>query len=146
MADQWEERLQAIRIRMEADVANGRADDLELGPFQKLRRALVCDSAYLAERFDRGFYAFQECRAHIDRPPSEYWKEFYYDTVNFDPRCLELALDFAGPSQILAGSDYPHQIGSLEKMLESINKLEIRGADRDAILGGNTARLLGLDV
>ena len=101
---------------------------------------------YLAERFDRGFYAFEECRARIDRPPSEYLKEFYYDTVNFDPRCLELALDFAGPSQILAGSDYPHQIGSLEKMLESINGLEIRGADRDAILGGNTAGLLGLDA
>jgi len=99
---------------------------------------------YLAERFDRGFYAFEDCRANIDKPPSEYLKKFYYDTVNFDPRCLELALDFAGPSQILAGSDYPHMIGSLEKMIESLNGLDISDEDRAAIFGGNAARLLGL--
>ncbi len=99
---------------------------------------------YLAERFDRGFYAFEDCRANIDKPPSAYLTKFYYDTVNFDPRCLELALDFAGPSQILAGSDYPHMIGSLEKMIESLNGLDISDEDRAAIFGGNAARLLGL--
>ena len=30
---------------------------------------------------------------HIDRPPSAYLKQFYYDTVNFDPNCIELAID-----------------------------------------------------
>ena len=99
---------------------------------------------YLAERFDRGFYAFADCRANIDKPPSEYLKKFYYDTVNFDPKCLELALDFAGPSQILAGSDYPHMIGSLEGMIGSIGGLDITEQDRAAIFGGNAARLLGL--
>ena len=32
---------------------------------------------YLAERLDRGFEAFSECRANIPRPPSEYLKQFY---------------------------------------------------------------------
>ena len=73
---------------------------------------------YLAERLDRGFDAFSECRAHIPRPPSEYLKNFYYDTVNFNPRAMQLAIDFAGADHILAGSDYPHQIGSIPKMLE----------------------------
>ncbi|HUJ13327.1 MAG TPA: amidohydrolase family protein, partial [Thermoanaerobaculia bacterium] len=66
---------------------------------------------YLVERLDRGFHAFKECRANIDRPPSEYLRKFYYDSVNFDPRALQLAIDFAGADHILAGSDYPHQIG-----------------------------------
>ena len=39
---------------------------------------------YLAERFDRGYEAFAECRANISRAPSTYLKQFYYDTVNFD--------------------------------------------------------------
>src|SRR5437764_12568302 len=75
---------------------------------------------YLAERLDRGFEAFSECRAHISRPPSEYLRRFYYDTVNFDPRALELAISFAGGDHILAGSDYPHQIGSIPKMLKTL--------------------------
>ena len=99
---------------------------------------------FLAERFDRGYEAFKQCRAHISRPPSEYLKSFYYDTVNFDPNALQFAIDFAGADHLLAGSDYPHQIGSIEKMLASINALTISQADKAAILGENTARLLNL--
>jgi len=98
---------------------------------------------YLAERLDRGFHAFRECRANIPRPPSDYLKQFYYDTVNFDARALELAIAFAGADHILAGSDYPHQIGSIPSMLGSIRGLKISEEDRAAIFGGNAARLLG---
>jgi len=100
---------------------------------------------YLAERLDRGFRAFSECRAHISRPPSEYLKNFYFDTVNFDPRALRLAIDFAGADHLLAGSDYPHQIGSIPLMLESIRALQIPEPQRAAIFGGNAARLLGFE-
>ena len=99
---------------------------------------------YLAERLDRGFEAFSECRANIPRPPSDYLKRFYYDTVNFDLRALELAVDFAGVGRILAGSDYPHQIGSIPKMIETLNRLNVSQEDRAAIRGGNAARLLAL--
>lgn len=98
---------------------------------------------YLAERLDRGFHAFAECRAHIDRPPSDYLKRFYYDTVNFDPGALALALEFAGADHLLAGSDYPHMIGSLRKMRESIERLPVSEAQRAAVRGGNAERLLG---
>ena len=99
---------------------------------------------YIAERFDRGFHAFRDCRAHIQRPPSTYLREFYFDTVNFDVRALELAIAFAGADHILAGSDYPHQIGSIPAMLDAMQKLPISDADRAAILGLNAAKLLSL--
>lgn len=99
---------------------------------------------YLAERLDRGFEVFSECRANIPRPPSHYLKRFYYDTVNFDLHALQLALDFAGADHLLAGSDYPHQIGSLPKMVETLNRLNVSAEERVAISGGNAARLLGL--
>jgi aminocarboxymuconate-semialdehyde decarboxylase len=99
---------------------------------------------YLVERLDRGFEAFDDCRAQIKRPPSDYLRNFYYDTVNFNPRALELAIAFAGVDHILAGSDYPHQIGSIPKMLESINALKISDQDKAGIFGGNAALLLGL--
>ncbi|MGA2772705.1 MAG: amidohydrolase family protein [Bryobacteraceae bacterium] len=99
---------------------------------------------YLAERLDRGFYAFAECRANIPRPPSEYLKRFHYDSVNFDGHALQLGIAFAGVEHILAGSDYPHQIGSIPRMLESIRGLDVSESERAAIFGGNAARLLGV--
>ena len=97
---------------------------------------------YLAERLDRGYRAFPECRENLSRPPSEYLKQFYYDTVNFDVGALELAIEFAGADHVMAGSDYPHQIGSPRLMLESIGKLAITDEERANVLGKNAGRLL----
>ncbi len=99
---------------------------------------------YLAERLDRGYHAFKECRANIKRLPSEYLKTWHYDTVNFDGHALQLAINFAGVDRVLAGSDYPHQIGSIPAMLSSLRGLDVSEADRSKILGGNAARVYGL--
>jgi aminocarboxymuconate-semialdehyde decarboxylase len=101
---------------------------------------------YLAERLDRGFHAFKDCRTNIHRAPSTYLREFYYDTVNFDQGALQLAVSFAGADHILAGSDYPHQIGSIPSMLDAITKLPVTEDERRGIFGMNAARLLGLTV
>lgn len=100
---------------------------------------------YLAERLDRGWRAFADCRRHIDRPPSEYLKTFYYDTVNFNTAAVRLALDFAGEDRILAGSDYPHQIGSIPLMLETIAKLDTSEHVKEKIFGGNARALLRIN-
>jgi aminocarboxymuconate-semialdehyde decarboxylase len=99
---------------------------------------------YLAERLDRGWHAFPDCRVNIDKPPSEYLRGFYFDTVNFDPRALRLAVDFAGASRILAGSDYPHQIGSIPQMKESLAALDVSDSERKMIMSENAAGLYGL--
>ncbi len=99
---------------------------------------------YLAERLDRGFFAFKECRENISKPPSEYLRHFYYDTVNFDVNALKLAIAFAGADHLVAGSDYPHLIGSLDKMVGSIGQLDIPDEQKAGIYGGNAARLLGI--
>jgi aminocarboxymuconate-semialdehyde decarboxylase len=100
---------------------------------------------YLAERLDRGYHAFRACREYISQPPSVYLKKFFYDTVNFDPKALHFAIEFAGVDHLLAGSDFPHQIGSLEKMVSSIEALDISAEEKKKISGANAARLLNLE-
>ena len=99
---------------------------------------------YLAERLDRGYQAFAECRANISRPPSEFLKTWYYDTVNFDANALDLAIKFAGTDHILAGSDYPHMIGSIPTMKRAIGALNVADVDRARIFGGNAKRIYRL--
>ena len=99
---------------------------------------------YLAERLDRGWEAFPACRAQIDRPPSEYLKRCFYDTVNFNPGALKLAVDFAGADHVLAGSDYPHQIGSMDTMMNVLKSLSVSPSEREQILGKKAEELYTL--
>jgi aminocarboxymuconate-semialdehyde decarboxylase len=99
---------------------------------------------YLAERLDRGYHAFPDCRRNIGKPPTEYLKHFYFDTVNFDVNALMLAVQFAGADHILAGSDYPHQIGSIPMMTSALSSLPLPEDQKTLIFGGNTKRVYGL--
>jgi aminocarboxymuconate-semialdehyde decarboxylase len=72
-------------------------------------------------------------------------KDFYFDTVNFNQGALKLAIDFAGADHVLAGSDYPHQIGSIPSMLDAIAKLPVSDDEREGIRWRSAARLLGLE-
>lgn len=99
---------------------------------------------FMAERIGRGYEAYPECREHISRPPADYFRRLYIDTVNFDPAALRLGLDFAGPDRIVFGSDYPHQVGSVDRALDAVAGMPIGDDERARILGGNAASLLRL--
>ena len=70
----------------------------------------------------------------------------YYDTVNFNPDALRLALAFAGAERIVFGSDYPHQVGSVKKALDTLQGLELSDTQRAALLGGTARKLLGVEA
>ena len=60
----------------------------------------------------------------------------------FNPAAVRLALDFTGAERLLAASDYPHQIGSIPLMFETIEKLDLSTETKRKILGENAAQLL----
>jgi aminocarboxymuconate-semialdehyde decarboxylase len=99
---------------------------------------------YLAERLDRGWRSFPDCRAAIPRAPTEYLREFYFDGVNFDPVAIRLAVDFAGAGHVMAASDYPHQIGSIQLMKESVQATNVSASERKQIFGENAVKVYGL--
>jgi aminocarboxymuconate-semialdehyde decarboxylase len=38
-------------------------------------------------------------------------RRFYFDTVTHSPHVMRFLVDFAGPEQVLLGTDYPFEMG-----------------------------------
>jgi aminocarboxymuconate-semialdehyde decarboxylase len=97
---------------------------------------------YIAGRLDICFDNMPACRERISNKPSSYLKKIYYDSVVFQQSSLQLALEVGGQSQVLYGSDYPHNIGDMKGCLARVDALA--PAQRDAVRGGNAMRIFRL--
>ena len=76
--------------------------------------------------------------------PSSYLKRLHFDSLVFDRRDLVTLIERVGASQVVLGTDYPFDMGhyDIHGLLAQIPELTLQ--DREAILGGNIARLIGL--
>lgn len=104
---------------------------------------------FLMHRFDNYFGQFPECRANIDRPPSEILRSVHFDTVTTNIPALRCALDTFAPDQLLFGTDYPHVPGGLQVFVDTLDRAAgdagLDGGARSLVESGNATRLLGLD-
>lgn len=95
-------------------------------------------------RLDHAWRVRPECRDHIDRPPSEYLKQVYVDTVVYTPESVDRLVKFLGVEHVLLGTDYPFDMGEDDPvgLVERTPGLAPR--ERALLCGGNAARLLGV--
>jgi aminocarboxymuconate-semialdehyde decarboxylase len=100
---------------------------------------------YLHGRLDRGFKQRAEINKVISRPPTEYLKQFYFDTITHDPIVLKSLLDLVGADHILLGSDYPFDMGN-ENPVELVRAASLGTENEKIILGENASQLLNWEA
>jgi aminocarboxymuconate-semialdehyde decarboxylase len=68
----------------------------------------------------------------------------YFDTCVFDPASLEFLIKTMGADHVLLGTDYPTPMidAGQVRIVEHLTGLS--ETDKNNVLGGNAARLLGL--
>ena len=100
---------------------------------------------FYSSRADHTWKVRPETRGAIpDHPPSHYMKMLYYDTVVFQPLYLRHLIDVVGVDHVMLGTDFPFDMSETDPLglIGSVEGLDQAG--REAISGGNAARLYGL--
>lgn len=94
-------------------------------------------------RLNRSYEAKPAIAARaISRPPGEYLRQLYVDTVVHEPAALRFLVDLLGAERILLGTDYPFEMGDADP-LGLIAAAELEDEQQEMILSGNATRLLG---
>lgn len=98
---------------------------------------------FVRGRFEHGYRVRVEPKAKISRPPSEYIKLLYFDTITHSAPALEFLVRTMGAERVVMGSDYPFDMG-LTDPVGFVESAGLAEADRRKILFENGQRLLKL--
>ena len=78
----------------------------------------------------------------MQKKPTDYLQHIYYDCITYDPRALEYLVSIVGSSQIMFGTDWPHQVFDIEGAKNNIATLS--DDDCDAIRHLNANQVFSL--
>jgi len=84
----------------------------------------------------------------LQENPLDSFRRFYVDTADHPASTLRCVKDFFGPGRMVLGTNYPYgpEEGCLlvKNSLKAIEGLELNQTEKDQILGGNAAGILGI--
>ena len=97
-------------------------------------------------RMDSGYHQKPNLSAkHISKPPSDYLRQIYVDTVVHNHAALRYVVDLMGGDHVLLGTDYPFEMGSLDPV-EFVEAADLTADTTSLILGETATDLLGLSA
>jgi aminocarboxymuconate-semialdehyde decarboxylase len=115
--------------------------------YPKLKFVAAHGGGYMGHypaRMDHAYRVRPECHDHIKRPPSYYMKKIYFDTMVFGEKQLEHLVSLWGADHVVIGTDYPYDMGYYKPVAFVNGTKSLSRAQKEAIIGGNAAKLLGL--
>ena len=81
----------------------------------------------------------------VDKLPSEYLKQLYFDSLIYTTENLSHLIKTVGADRIVIGSDFPFAMGNSESVDHVLSVPGLTPEEQEAILGGTAARLLGIN-
>jgi len=120
-----------------------------LEEFPRLKLVAAHGGGYLpayAGRIDHAASARPDTAARLKEMPGVSLRRIYFDSLVYTHAQLEFLVAQYGADRILVATDYPADMGEIDPIgfIEGAPGLD--DAARRAILGGNAARLLGIEV
>ena len=97
-------------------------------------------------RFDHPYHLRDDLKVTITKPPSEYVKKLYFDTVVFTHHQLEYLVGTWGADHVVMGTDYPYDMMEVDPVGFVNGAPGLTDDQKRAVVGGNAAALLGLEV
>jgi aminocarboxymuconate-semialdehyde decarboxylase len=116
-----------------------------LDAFPGLRIVMAHGGGYLphyVRRLDRNYENSEATRANMAKKPSEYLRDFYYDTCVYGADVLEALVAKVGIDRIVFGTDYP--VGERDPFATLKGCTALSDADRDMITRTTPAKILGM--
>jgi aminocarboxymuconate-semialdehyde decarboxylase len=107
-------------------------------------------ASFGVDRMDKGWeaaaldYMPDEPRRRIQKAPSEYLGDFYYDSVTYKESTLRFLIDRVGIDQVVFGTDYPAPMVVADAVNWIRSLPSLTSEEKEAILCHNPARLLGM--
>jgi aminocarboxymuconate-semialdehyde decarboxylase len=100
---------------------------------------------FYCSRADHTWEVRPETRVHIpDRPPSDYMKMLYYDTMVFQPLYLRHLVEVVGADRVMLGTDFPFDMGETDPVGLVDSTEGLTDEERAGIKGANAATLFGI--
>src|SRR5699024_4968312 len=100
---------------------------------------------FLLSRMDQGWNVWPDLR-QIKNPPSYYAKNFYFDSLNYDPVNLQYLIDRFGDDKIVMGSDYPFLLREINPGKVVDDSTQLTSEQRKRILGLNALEFLNVNL
>lgn len=97
---------------------------------------------YQFGRWDHGFEVRTDTKVHLGRPPSDYLKWFFYDTVTHSHQALSYLSSLVGPDRIGLGTDYPFDMADFDPR-RTVSQAELGQEATAAIESETPRRFLG---
>ena len=115
--------------------------------FPALKIVVAHGGGYLppyAGRMDHAYHAREDVREGLPKPPGDYLRQLYFDTMVFEPDQLSFLVEKYGAEHVVLGTDYPYDMGESDPVGLVARTPGLSDEQRAAICGGNAARLMGL--